>query len=239
MIQGLYNHHKSGSSSTSIVPCSDICGYIVGLGPSSTRWDIGDRVLSIFNQSHLKGQIKESDMKTGLGLPLPGTLCTYRIFAETGLVAAPKSLSDEEACTLPIAGVTAWMSLNWHRPIGVPISQGETVLVQGTGGVSISGLILAKAAGASVIITSSSEEKLEMAKKLGADYGINYRKSPEWQQEVMRITQGEGVDIIFENGGAQTLRKSFDCIKFGGMIACIGYLSGKDVEVGGSMHTSK
>lgn len=238
VIMGLYNHHKNMSSSPTIVPTSDMCGSIVLLGPNATRWNLGDRVLSIFNQTHLKGQVELEDLQSGLGLPLPGTLTQYRIFPETGLVRAPTILTDEEASTLPIAGVTAWMALNWHRPLGSPLSAGETVLIQGTGGVAINGLLIAKAAGARVIIISSSDEKLERAKKLGAYHGINYKTVPDWEIEVLNVTGNKGADIIFENGGARTLRKSFECVAFGGLIACIGYLSGKETETGKSPHTS-
>lgn len=144
---GLYAHHKSVNSSPSIVPCSDICGVVVAVGPGSSMWQVGDRVLSIFNQKHLKGQVTEKDMSFGLGLPLPGVLCEYRVFPESSLVKAP-NLPDEEACTLPIAAVTAWMALNGMRQLGIWGNKGETVLIQGTGGVSIAGLLLAKAGGA-------------------------------------------------------------------------------------------
>lgn len=236
---GLYNHHANMSSSPTIVPTSDMCGDIVTVGANVTRFTAGTRVLSIFNQTHLTGQVTPENMKSGLGLPLPGTLTEYRVFPEDGLVLAPESLTDEEACTLPIAGVTAWMALNWHRPMGSCVSAGETVLIQGTGGVAIMGLLFAKAAGATVIITSSSNDKLSKAKALGADYGINYRTTPDWEKEVLKVTDGKGADIIFENGGAQTLRKSFDCVAFGGLIDCIGYLSGKETDKsGGNEHTN-
>ena len=146
---GLYTHHKTlGGVSASLVPCSDMCGTVVSMGPDCSAWEIGDRVLSIFNQTHLKGQITAAHMTSGLGLPLPGVLCEYRVFPETGLVRAPGYLSDEEACTLPIAGVTAWMAVNGMRPLGSPGGRGETVLIQGTGGVAVMGLLIAKASGA-------------------------------------------------------------------------------------------
>jgi len=210
-----------------------MCGTILYAGGSS-HWATGTRVLSTFNQSHLNGQIKPTDMSSGLGLPLPGVLAEYRIFPSSGLVKCPDYLSDEEACTLPIAAVTAWTSINWQNPIGQPIREPETiVLVQGTGGVSIAGLLIAKAAGLKCIVTSSSDTKLAKAKELSADYTINYRSCPEWQEEVMKFSDGRGADIILETGGAQTLRKSFACVAFGGCIACIGYLSGKDEPSGG------
>ncbi|EME50225.1 hypothetical protein DOTSEDRAFT_68935 [Dothistroma septosporum NZE10] len=223
---GDYNHHKSVGHQELLVPCSDACGTIVDAGSSS--WEAGQRVVTIFNQSHLTGQIKEKDMATGLGLPLPGVLTEYRAFAAESLVAVPDYLKDEEACCLPIASVTAWMALNGMRPMGQHVNGGETVVLQGTGGVSIAGLQIAHAAGLKTIVTSSSDKKLEQAKKLGADYGINYKTKPDWDHEVMTITNDEGADIIFETGGAQTLRKSFDCIAFGGLIDSIGYLSGKE-----------
>lgn len=143
---GLYNHHASIGGSIGLVPCSDMCGTIVST--NSSMWNIGDRVLSIFNQTHLSGQIKEEHMSGGLGLPLPGVLAEYRIFPEYALVKAPRYLSPEEASTLPIAGVTAWMAINGMRPFGHPGGKGETILIQGTGGVAISGLQIAKASGA-------------------------------------------------------------------------------------------
>ncbi|KXH29017.1 zinc-binding dehydrogenase [Colletotrichum simmondsii] len=231
---GLYNHHKTinPAETEPIVPASDMCGSVVSVGDGVSRWKAGDRVVSIFNQTHLKGQIKPVDMKSGLGFPLEGVLQTYRVFSAEGLVRAPKHLSDEEAATLPIAAVTAWMSINQFRPLGQPGGQGEVVVCQGTGGVAISGLQIAKASGATVIITSSSDEKLEKAKALGADYTVNYRTTPNWDDKVNEFTKGEGANLILETGGAKTLRQSFDAIGFGGQIACIGYLSGKvdDVE---------
>ncbi|KAH8600665.1 hypothetical protein B0O99DRAFT_736716 [Bisporella sp. PMI_857] len=194
---------------------------------NSSSWRVGDRVLSIFNQTHLTGQVKAYHMGSGLGLPLPGCLMQYKVFPETGIVKAPQYLTDEEASTLPIAGVTAWMAINGMRRLGHPGGKGETVLIQGTGGVSINGLQIAKASGAEVIITSSSDAKLEQSRKLGVDKAINYLTNPDWEEEALKLTNDQGADIIFENGGAQTLRKSFESVAFGGLINCIGYLSGK------------
>lgn len=243
VVMGLYGHHKSISQgSNALVPCSDMCGTVES--SSLAEWKPGQRVMAIFNQTHIKGQIKPSDLSSGLGLPLPGVLTEYRCFPKEGLVAVPDYLTDEEASCLPIASVTAWMAINGFRPLGDPFdysssnssstpssdSDGrrEVVLIQGTGGVAIAGLQIAHAAGLRTIITSSSDAKLARAKQLGADETINYRTNPDWDQEVLRLTDGEGADIIFENGGARTLRKSFACVRFGGLINCIGYLSGKD-----------
>lgn len=227
---GLYGHHKSLSESNTTVPCSDMCGTIVT--SKSSQWKEGQRVMSIFNQSHQTGQIKVHHMSSGLGYPLPGVLTEYRSFPANGLVAVPEYMTDEEASCLPIASVTAWMALNGMRPIGELTSSEDTVLIQGTGGVAIAGLQLANALGLKTIITSSLDAKLEKAKKLGATHTINYHTTPNWHDEVMRLTENEGADIIFETGGAQTLRKSFDAIAFGGLINSIGYLSGKEDEPG-------
>ncbi|KAJ9316870.1 hypothetical protein DTO271D3_3003 [Paecilomyces variotii] len=229
---GLYNHHRDIKDKPTVVPCSDMCGIITAIGPGVSAWKVGDRVLSTFNQTHLSGQITSKHMPYGLGFPLPGVLTTHRVFPEYGLVKTPEYLSDEEASTLPIAAVTAWMSINGMRPMGQSGGEGEIVLLQGTGGVAIAGLQIAKASGAKVIILSSSDSKLSQAKSLGADYTINYRTQPDWENEVMNLTSDNGADIILETGGAGTLRKSFDCIAWGGLINSIGYLSGKQDEPG-------
>lgn len=146
---GLYGHHKfiKAGESEPLVPCSDMCGVVVSAGEGAA-WKVGDRVLSTFNQGHLTGPVDGKTAATGLGLPLEGVLQTHRVFPSEGLVKAPAYMSDEEAACLPIAAVTAWMSLNQFRPLGKPGGKGETVLLQGTGGVSIMGLLLAHAAGA-------------------------------------------------------------------------------------------
>ncbi|KAM0428582.1 hypothetical protein ACHAPT_006943 [Fusarium lateritium] len=242
VVNGEYTHHLSIKDSQPLVPCSDMCGTVIV--SKSSRLKAGARVMSIFNQTHLTGQVTEADLASGLGLPLPGVLTEYRCFPAEGLVPVPAYLSDEEAACLPIASVTAWMCINGMRPIGQPADgskKKETVLLQGTGGVAVAGLQIAKAAGLEAIITSSSDDKLERAKKdLGADTGINYRTHWEWQDPVMKATSGRGADIIFETGGSRTLRKSFESVAFGGLINCIGYLSGKEEEqdTGGKVSVS-
>ena len=226
---GTYGHHESINPVASLVPCSDMCGTVVA--SRSSRCQRGDRVMSIATQTHLSGQVTEQDLASDLGLPLPGVLTKYRIFPDTGLVAAPSHLSDAEASTLPTAAVTAWMSLNGFQPIGQPIrGMDKVVLLQGTGGVSIAGLQIAKTLGLTTIITSSSDEKLKRAKELGADHVINYRTTPDWDKKVLELTDGRGVNVILETGGSQTLWKSFECVAFGGLISAIGYLSGKEDE---------
>ncbi|KAJ5339932.1 Polyketide synthase enoylreductase [Penicillium brevicompactum] len=225
--KGEYKHHKTAEQDATIVPCSDMCGVVTQVGAGVTKWSVGDRVLSTFLPDHQTGQVTEKELGKSLGLPEDGVLASHRVFPDHGLVKAPSFMSDEEAATLPIASVTAWMSINGMRPIGQSGGKDEYILLQGTGGVAIAGLQIAKAAGAKVIITSSSDSKLDQAKQLGADFTINYRTNPNWEAEVMKYTENHGADIILEVGGAKTLRKSFDCIAFGGLIDCIGYVSGK------------
>ncbi|KAK2748912.1 hypothetical protein FQN57_007195 [Myotisia sp. PD_48] len=227
VISGEYTHHKTVKNSEPIVPCSDMCGFVIAVGEGTTEWKVGDRVLSTFLPKHQTGRATLENLMAGMGLPLPGVLATHRVFPAYALVKAPDYLTDEEACTLPIAAVTAWMSINGMRPMGQPGGKDEYVLLLGTGGVAIAGLQIAKASGAKVIITSSSDSKLQMAKELGADCTINYRTQPSWDEQVMKLTNNHGADIILETGGSQTLRKSFDSIAFGGLINCIGYTSGK------------
>ncbi|KAJ2999388.1 hypothetical protein NUW58_g2 [Xylaria curta] len=227
---GLYGHHKTITPGSEIIPTSDCCGSVVKLGPETGDSGLkeGDRVVSIFNQTHLTGQIIEKDMASGLGLPLSGCLTQYRVFPAYGLVKVPSYLSDEEAACLPVAAVTAWMSINSFQPIGQPIrGKDKVVVLQGTGGVSIAGLQVAKALGLTTIITSSSDEKLKRAKELGADHTINYKKEPNWDEAVLELTNGRGADVVLEVSGAQTLGKSFRCVAFGGLISAIGYVSGK------------
>lgn len=223
---------------------------IQSVGNGVTKWKVGDRVLSTFIPDHQTGLLTEQALASGLGLPQPGVLATHRVFPEHALIKAPQYMSDQEASTLTIAGVTAWMGINGMRPLGQNGGKDEYVLLQGTGGVSIAGLQLAKASGAKgrhrytvlfhfrflltkkVIITSSSDDKLAQAKDLGADFTINYRKTPDWEKEVMKVTNGHGTDIILEVGGSETLSKSFNCAAYNGLINCIGYTSGK-TQAGG------
>lgn len=246
---GLYNHHKSVEHPPAIVPCSDMCGIVVAVGPSSNntsdpyknpafRVKEGDRVISTFAPTHLTGQVQASDVSNGLGGPAPGVLVQYRVFPTYGVVKIPNYMTTEEASCLPIAAMTAWMSLNCMRPKGETIGKGETVLCQGTGGVSISAAQIAAAAGADVIVTSSSDSKLQRASKLGAKETINYRTNSDWETAVLAATSDRGADVILEVGGAHTLRKSFDCVRFGGLIACIGYLSGKQDDAGDRTNTN-
>ena len=226
-VNGFFKHHKTSVAPPNLVPCSDAAGRVMAVGDKVTKWKVGDRVLSTSYPTFLTGQVQASHLATGVGGAVHGVLTEWRLFEEEGVVGTPGYLGDEEACCFQIAGTTAWMAINGFRPLGQPGGEGEALLVQGTGGVSVMGLLIGKAAGMRVIVTSSSDEKLERARGFGADYLINYRKTPEWDEEVLKITEGRGADIIFENGGALTTPLSFRCVRWGGLINSIGYVSGK------------
>jgi NADPH:quinone reductase-like Zn-dependent oxidoreductase len=205
------------------VPCSDGAGEVVAVGRDVTRWKIGDRVCPIFMQGWIEGEPSMQKNRTALGGgDLDGVLREYAAFDENGLVEIPASLSFEEAATLPCAAVTAWHALVNSGNL----KAGETVLTLGTGGVSIFALQFAKLQGARVIATSSSDEKLARAKKLGADATINYRSTPDWDKEVLRLTNRAGVEHVIEVGGAGTMAKSLNSVRVGGHVALIGVLSG-------------
>lgn len=203
------------------IPLSDGAGEIVSIGPGVARFKPGDRVAGTFFQLWVNGPRR--GFAPALGVPLDGTLAEYMVLHEDGVVAIPPALSFEEAATLPCAGVTAWNAL---MCLGSPVKPGDTVLCLGTGGVSTHAMRFAKAAGAKVIITSSSDEKLARARQLGASEGINYKTHPDWQKEVARLTGGRGVDCVIEVGGEGTLAKSYEAIGFGGKIMLIGFLAG-------------
>jgi NADPH:quinone reductase-like Zn-dependent oxidoreductase len=204
------------------VPLSDGVGEVVAIGDGVTRFAIGDRVAGTFFQNWIDGPPRP-DGGPALGAPpAKGMLAEYVALPEAGLVATASSLSFEEAATLPCAGVTAWNAL-MEGPR--PVKAGETVLVLGTGGVSLLALQIAKAAGARVIATSSSEDKLARVKALGADDLINYRAVPDWGAEAARLAGGSGVDHVVEVGGAGTLAQSIQAVGYGGEIALIGVLT--------------
>lgn len=206
-----------------LVPLSDGAGEVVAVGPGVSRWQVGDRVMPIFTQGWLAGRPRPEHRATTLGGPLPGTLAERVVLPEQGLVAIPDHLDFAEAATLPCAAVTAWHAL-FEDP--QPLQPGQTLLVLGTGGVSLFALQLAKAAGARVIITSASNDKLQRARDLGADETINYAEQPQWPREVRRLTGNQGADRIIEVGGAGTLQKSIAAARLGGTLAIIGVLGG-------------
>lgn len=204
-----------------IIPLSDGAGEIVGCGSGVTRFGIGDRVAPIFFQSWLRGQMAPGDAASALGGSIDGVLAEYRTFPEDGVVAFPPHLSFAQAATLPCAAVTAWNGLYGARPV----KAGDTVLTLGTGGVSLFALQFAKAAGAHVILTSSSDAKRDAARALGADATVNYRTTPEWGEAVLALTGGRGVDHVIETGGGGTLPRSIACTRRGGMLHLIGVIA--------------
>ncbi|KAG2005600.1 alcohol dehydrogenase [Coprinopsis cinerea AmutBmut pab1-1] len=198
-----------------------MAGEVISVGEDVKKWKIGDRVCSNFCTEHLYGDPTEETVKSSLGGQSPGVLTQYRNFPARSLVSIPSHLSYNEASTLPCAALTAYNALLGPSPV----LGGETVLVLGTGGVSIFALQFAVASGATVIATSSSDDKLKIAEKLGAKHLINYKKTPNWDEEVKRITNGRGVDRVIEVGGAGTLPKSVSSVRIGGSIQVIGFVA--------------
>jgi NADPH:quinone reductase-like Zn-dependent oxidoreductase len=214
--------YAGGSVKQAVVPLSDGAGEVVAIGSGVTRFGVGDRVAGTFFRDWIAGPALPGP-RIALGAPpADGVLAEYALFAEQNAVMIPASLSFEAASTLPCAAVTAWHAL---MVIG-HVQPGDTVLVVGTGGVSIFALQFARLAGARVLVTSSSDEKLARAISMGAAAGVNYRATPEWQQEVLRLTDGRGVDHIVEVGGGGTLGRSIQAIGTGGRIYMIGVLTG-------------
>ena len=210
-----------------VIPLSDGAGEVVEVGPGVTRVKAGDRVAGNFFQRWPGGESSADVHSSALGGSIDGMLADYAVLEEDGVVKIPRHLSLEEGATLPCAGVTVWHAMMEHAKL----KAGDTILLQGTGGVSIFGLQFAHAMGIRAIITSSSDEKLAHAKKLGAAFGINYKTTPEWDKAAMEFTGGAGVDHVVEVGGAATLARSFDAIRVGGKISMIGGLSGGATEL--------
>jgi NADPH:quinone reductase-like Zn-dependent oxidoreductase len=210
-----------------MVPLSDGCGEVVEVGPHVTRVKTGDRVATLFFQNWIGGEPSPEGMVSALGGALDGCFQDYMVLSEQGVSKVPAHLSDFEVATLPCAALTAWRSL----VVEGHLKAGETVVAQGTGGVSIFALQFAKAHGAQVIITSSSDTKLARAKALGADHLINYKERPGWARVVREITHGRGADHVVEVGGAQTLGESLKAIRLGGHVSVVGVLSGFSEKV--------
>ena len=222
--------YARGAPLPDLVPLSDGAGEVAEIGAGVTRIKPGDRVAPIFMQSWIGGEIEPEYAASSLGGAIHGVLADYAVFSQDGLVKLPDHLSYEDGATLPCAAVTAWNALYGGRPLRV----GESVLVLGTGGVSIFALQLAHAAGARVIATSSGDGKLAQAKTLGASDGVNYREHPEWQDQVLKLTGGRGVDHVIEVGGTGTLPRSIASARLGGQVHQIGVLTG----AGGSIDPS-
>jgi NADPH:quinone reductase-like Zn-dependent oxidoreductase len=201
------------------IPCSDGTGEVLAVGEGVTAWKIGDRVAAIFMQNWLEGPLTQARSKGALGGDVDGMLTDHIILRDTGLVGIPDHLSYQEASTLPCAAVTAWNAL-----AAGDLKPGGTVLIQGTGGVSIFALQFARLRGLRVLGISSSDEKLERARGLGLDAGLNYRENPDWDRWVREQTGGEGVDLVVEVGGVGTLPRSVKAVRHGGTVAQVGVL---------------
>jgi NADPH:quinone reductase-like Zn-dependent oxidoreductase len=217
MVKGAYNPKLKLPR----IPCSDGAGEVAAVGEGVTAWKPGDRVCGAFFQNWTAGPPTPAKIKGALGGDIDGMLAENVLLKETGLVRFPEHLSFEEAATLPCAALTAWNAL-----AAGDLHSNSTVLIQGTGGVSIFALQFAKQKGARVIGISSSEAKLQRACSLGLDKGLDYGETPEWDRWVMEQTNGEGADLVVEVGGVGTLPRSLRAVKMGGVIAQIGVLSG-------------
>ncbi|MBN1947649.1 MAG: NAD(P)-dependent alcohol dehydrogenase [Bradymonadales bacterium] len=225
VVQGEYNPRQR----LPLIPVSDGVGEVVETGPGVEGIRVGERVAGSFVQGWLAGPMPARAGATTLGSPLDGMLAEEVVLPETGVIAPPDHLTDIEAATLPCAALTAWSALFVHGRLG----PGQTVLLEGTGGVSLFALQFALLAGARVIITSKSDEKLEKAAGLGAHHTINYRQTPDWGKAVQALTGGSaaGVDLVIEVGGAETLPQALRAVRVGGTICLIGILSGNRVEL--------
>lgn len=211
------------------VPLSDMAGEVVAVGAGVTRFHVGDRVSGNFWTQWIDGEPPLEMRRHGLSLggPLPGVLSEYVTLAESAAVEAPSSLSDEEASSLPVAALTAWFALIETGRL----TAGQTVLVQGTGGVSLFGMQIARSFGARVIVTSRDDAKLERAKALGASDVIDTTSTPEWSTRALALTEGRGVDHILELIGGDNLRQSAEALASGGRIAQIGFLRSPEITL--------
>jgi NADPH:quinone reductase-like Zn-dependent oxidoreductase len=223
VVQGAYNPKMKRPR----VPLSDGVGVVEETGSEVTRFKTGDRVAGIFMQAWIDGPPTREKSQSALGGGIDGVLREYNVFHEDGLVRVPNNLTDEEAAALPCAAVTAWHALFEH---GSP-APGDTVLIQGTGGVSTFALLFARVAGLRVILTSSSDEKISRARELGAAETINYKRTPDWEKEARKLTDGIGVDNVIEVGGSDTVSRSIAAVRTYGSVSLIGVLSGKEPTV--------
>jgi NADPH:quinone reductase-like Zn-dependent oxidoreductase len=217
VVQGKYNPKMALPR----VPCSDGAGEVVEVGENVTRVKAGQRVMGIFMQNWIDGPPDAAKQRGALGGDIDGMLAEYVALDENGVVVIPEYLSYEEAATLPCAAVTAWNAVVRTGNI----KPGDTVVIQGTGGVSIFALQFARLLGARVLGTSSSNEKLARAQVLGLNVGLNYKEQPDWASWVMEQTQGRGADLVVEVGGTGTIGQSVKCIRTGGHITQIGILT--------------
>jgi NADPH:quinone reductase-like Zn-dependent oxidoreductase len=207
-----------------VVPGSDGAGTVISIGKHVTRFQPGDKVITMLNQQHIAGSLTSQTASFGLGASVDGTLRSIGAFDEQGLVLMPSCLSFTEAATLSCAGVTAWNAL--FGLSGKKLAPGQWVLTQGTGGVSIFAVQFAKAVGARVIATTSSDEKAKLLERLHVDHVINYRTNPEWSSTAKELTGGVGVDFVVEVGGPTTMKQSVASVKLDGVISVVGAVAG-------------
>lgn len=217
LVASLPERHVAGR-----VPASDGAGEVVAVGGAVTKWQVGDRVAGLFFRDWRAGRFESGYHRSALGGPVDGVMRELAVFPEHGLARLPAGFSFLEGATLPCAALTAWTAL-FERGRFRP---GQSVLLLGTGGVSVWALQLAVAAGAEVFITSSSDAKLDRARALGAAHTVNYHQFPKWDEEVLRLSGGCGVDHVLEVGGPGTLGRSIQALAAGGHLALIGVLTG-------------
>lgn len=207
-----------GSVPDDMIPLSDGAGIVEAVGEGVTLWKVGDRIASVFRPRWVGGDLTNWGLELVTGTNIDGVLTRYQTFDETAIVGIPEHLDWREAATLPCAAVTAWSALNGPSPVAA----GQTVLTLGTGGVSIFAMQFALAAGACVILTSSSSDKMKIAKSKGVHHVINYKEVPDWQAAVLEITEGRGVDHVVETSGPDTISRSVLATKGGGQVHLIG-----------------
>lgn len=209
-----------------MVPVADGAGEVAALGEGVSGWTVGDRVVPHFMPGWQGGAITSTRVAALRGVNLPGSLAEYVAVPAASLVALPPHLDFVQGATLPIAATTAWNAVR-----SAPIGPGSVVLLLGTGGVSIFALQFAKASGATVILASSSDEKLERARRMGADHLVNYRATPAWDDEVLRLTGGRGTDLVVETVGAATLARSLRAAAPGGTVFTVGFITGSAASI--------
>jgi NADPH:quinone reductase-like Zn-dependent oxidoreductase len=208
-----------------LVPCSDGAGRVAAVGTGVSRVAVGDLVCPIWSQTWLGGPFREPHWAGTLGGPRDGVMQEQMVLSQEGVVRAPRHMDAVQAATLPCAAVTAWNAVVTQGQV----KAGDVVLVQGTGGVSLFALLFAKLQGARVIATSSSDEKLERVRAMGADHLVNYKTTPDWHKAAREITNGLGVDLVVEVAG--TLDASVRAVRTSGMLALIGVLAGATTQV--------
>jgi len=232
IVQGKYNPRMKLPR----IPLSDGAGEVASVGAEVTSWKPGDRVVAPFFPAWIDGELTAAKAASALGGDVDGLLSEYAVIRADALLPVPPHLTFEQAATLPCAAVTAWHGL---FPSG-DLQPGQTLLLQGTGGVSLFGLQFGRLAGATIILLSSSDAKLERARSMGAHHTINYRTTPDWEKRIHEITDGHGVDLTLEVGGAGTLSKTLRATCYGGYVSLIGVLTGiaGEVQIAPILHKS-